>query len=505
MQNAFNTIHFETLGCKLNQIETESAVHFFSEALYSCTTRTVLAKQKPDNSTILCIINTCTVTSKAEQKCRRVIRLLLKKYPCAAILVTGCYAQLDAKILSNIDKRIAILGGQSKAKIAHLPVQIATWYKNKELVPGDSLALASKMHFLFANTAQQAFGKTINAPASSAPLPSIKQTIDPFVFSTNTFMNHSRSSIKIQDGCNNTCSFCRICFARGPSVSLEAEIVLDRIQNLEKAHHKEVVITGVNLSQYAVSIPKNCKTLSTNHDYFDFAQLLEFLIKNTNDIRFRISSLYPERIDDDMCSVLAHERVQPHFHLSVQSGSNAILHSMHRPYKAEHIIKAVKKLRIIKQNPFIACDIITGFPGETASDFEKTVHMCKTCNFAWIHAFPFSARPGTKAYTMKNQIPHHIAKERVALLTSLAKKNKKEYVKTCIGKTFYAIVEKRESHDLRVVTENFLHLFVLIPENKKTKHNCKTLGGTQVLIKVHSKVPDKKEISEIDGYCTIIL
>lgn len=494
-------IHFETLGCKLNQIESEASAHFFSEAGYECTMHTVIAKQEPNFTTLLCVVNTCTVTSKAEQKGRRIIRLLLDKYPKAAILVTGCYAQLDSKILSNIDSRIAILGGQSKGEISDLPAKLTAWYTTNELEPGDSLHLASKLRLLYAGTAEIAFGKPTPNKLQAIPH-AITHPDDTFSLSTSTFLSHSRSSIKIQDGCNNHCAYCRICFARGPSVSLDATIVLKRIQNLEKAGHNEVVITGVNLTQYKVAIPQGQKTLSKNRDFFDFADLLHYLLENTHKIKFRISSLYPERVDSEMCSILSHKRVQPHFHLSVQSGSDSILYAMHRPYKAQQVIYAVEQLRKIKENPFIACDIIAGFPNESQNDFDKTVAMVQTCNFTWIHAFPFSARPGTEAYTIKNQIPKQIAKQRVQLLTAIAQKAKQTYIQTCIGKEYSAIVEKRADRDIRVVTENFLHLVVAPSKNKKNL--ISKLGGTQVTITVLNSLDNKDIIEELDGFCDII-
>jgi len=510
MQTLYS-IHFETLGCKLNQIESESAANFFLQAGYECSMHPVLAKQDKDDTTILCIVNTCTVTSKAEQKGRRVIRLLLEKYPLAAILVTGCYAQLDAKILSDIDTRVAVLGGQSKGELADLPNQMKLWYKNKELKYGDSQALSSKLRLLFAGTAEIAFGhlSTVNKRTTSQSyikaIPhATTHSNETFAFSTETFLTHSRSSIKVQDGCNNHCEYCRICFARGPSMSLDAQTVIKRVQLQETAGHDEVVITGVNLTQYKVAIPKGATPLSVNRDYFDFADLLQFLVSNTKSIKFRISSLYPERVNDELCKTLADKRVQPHFHLSVQSGSDVILKAMHRPYKAQQIKDAVDKLRAIKENPFIACDIIAGFPNESEADFEKTICMAKECNFSWIHAFPFSPRPGTEAYTMDNQIPKHTAKMRVQKLTELANKQKQTYVESCIGKEYSAIVEKRESRELRVVTQNFLHLLVKVPQNCKNEYSPKQLGGKSVIIKVIDKIERTTNNKEIDGYCVFI-
>ena len=264
----------------------------------------------------------------------------------------------------------------------------------------------------------------------------VKFTKTKFALSTDVFFNHSRSSIKIQDGCGNSCSFCRIHIARGKPVSLAASEVLDRAKKLEDAGQKEVVLTGVNLCQYRSEFSGKTG---------DFADLLEYLNQNTSNINFRISSLYPQRIDQRFLDVLKDARVRPHFHLSVQSGSDKILDAMNRPYTHDSVLKAVENLRSVFENPFIACDIIAGFPGETDEDFEKTMELCSECNFSWIHAFPFSARPGTPAYSMKNQVPQNIARKRMERLTELADIQKSSYVQSFVGKTVKAIMEKRPS------------------------------------------------------------
>ena len=202
---------------------------------------------------------------------------------------------------------------------------------------------------------------------------------------------------------------------------------------------------------------------------------------NTKSVSFRISSLYPERVDDALCKIIQNERIRPHFHLSVQSGSDNILHAMKRPYFAKTVENAVKNIRKIKPNAFIACDIIAGFPGETEKDFELTKELCQKCNFTWIHAFPFSPRPGTEAYKMKNQVPQRIANERVKWLCDEAKKNKKIYIENFIGKEILAIIEKRRTNPVRAVSENFLHLELLGEQNALI-----ALQGKEVRVKILS-------------------
>jgi len=436
-----DTIHFETLGCKLNQIETESLAHAFSEAGFS------IDEGKPDDGNMdaghdtetdelseridLCVINTCTVTGKAEQKARRLIRLLLAKYPAAHILVTGCYAEVEGTAIAAIDPRIIVFPGSRKGELAELPEYI----KARQLLHPEEPVFVALTAFT---------NRTDRVMATDS---------DTFRLSTDNFLFHSRASIKIQDGCDNKCSYCRIRLARGKAVSLESAEVIDRVQKIENAGWGEVILAGVNLSQY--------RSAEGN-----FADLLARILKETSTIAVRISSLYPERIDEEILPMLAEKRVRPHFHLSVQSGSDRILESMRRPYNRETVFRAAERLRSVKENPFLACDIITGYPGETDGDFALTLDLCEIIGFAWIHAFPFSPRPLTEAWGMKPRIPERIAGERVALLTDLAKKNHEKYISGWIGRELDAIVESDpKGKHVSILTENYIPAHLSISKN----------------------------------------
>jgi len=456
-------IHFETLGCKLNQIETESLAHAFRETgflvdsdpvyrpvgIESATTAT------DDDSVIaanpvyrpvgiepsLYILNTCTVTGKAEQKARRIIRLMLRANPEATVLVTGCYAEVEQAAIAAIDPRIVVFPGSRKGALADLPSYLARKHEQNPLMPlGDAIRDFSLMK-IGQSDEPDTQARSAQATSSDAIKPSISET---FRLSTDDFLFHSRASIKIQDGCSNRCSYCRIRLARGKAVSLDSGEVIARVQKIEDAGWGEVTLSGVNLSQYR------------SRDG-DFADLLARLLAETSRIAIRVSSLYPERVDDAILPMLAHNRILPHFHLSVQSGSDRILAAMRRPYKAEAVLRAVERLRSIKENPFIACDIIAGFPGETDDDFAETLSLCAKANFAWIHAFPFSPRPGTEAWDMRPRIPERVAGERVAILTELAEKNHRAYADFWVGRVIPAIAEQgTEGAAITAVTDNYL-------------------------------------------------
>jgi threonylcarbamoyladenosine tRNA methylthiotransferase MtaB len=258
-------------------------------------------------------------------------------------------------------------------------------------------------------------------------------------------------------------------------VSLDATSVVSQVQALEAKGMREVVLTGVNLCQYAGEYQGG---------HIDFAALLELILEQTVSIALRISSLHPNHIDGRLCRIIQNIRVRPHFHLSVQSGSDAVLAAMKRSYTAADTLDAVLRLRAAKKNPFIACDIIAGFPGESAGDFEKTLELCRKSDFAWIHAFPFSPRPGTAAFTMKGSVQSSVVRERVQTLQSLAVANKIAYIKSFEGKTLPVITEHADkSRDLlgsrglltavHGVTENFIH--VEIPGHAETCRIVKTL------------------------------
>lgn len=393
---------------------------------------------------ILAVLNTCTVTGKAEQKARRLIRLMLDRFPAALIVVTGCWAAVDAEAIRAVcPERISVIPGTGKFILSLLPAEMGN---------GGSLSVEEGR---FRHEALDSFiAAAVSRSAPAAPVK--KRKLPPanaFTLYTSVFQKHSRASLKVQDGCDCECSYCRIHIARGASVSLPLEEAVRRAQELERAGVNEAVLTGVNLSQW--------RGTDGQGRTGGFALLLESLLAETDHIFFRVSSFYPESIDAGLCAVLAHPRVQPFFHLSIQSGSDGILKAMRRPHALSHVDRAIEMLRGIKENPFISCDIIAGFPGESEADFAATQELCGRSSFAWIHAFPFSARPGTPAQGMKGQLPERVKGERVAWLTRKAVEGKISYVRQWEGRTLTAVVERSRNQRegvLHAVTGNYLHV-----------------------------------------------
>jgi len=409
------SVAFHTLGCKLNQLETESIAQAFREEGFP-----VLPWGQAAD---IYIINTCTVTSMAEQKARREIRKLLRDRPFSSIIATGCYAQLDAEALQALELNLQGMADSDgdDANLPRVPER-----RRITVVSGDRksglLDLAGHLADSACSTAEipgllQAWSRSGDTSAA-----------DRFRFDANDFTYHSRASLKIQDGCDNVCAYCRVRLARGPGTSLDSERALHRLQELEEKGYSEAVLTGINLSRY-----RDKET--------DLPALISLLLSGTKKINLRISSTEPDGVDGNFAKAVENPRVRPHFHLSVQSGSDSVLRAMRRRYDSEQVLNAAKLLRAAKDDPFLACDIIAGFPGETEEDFERTFDLCKEIGFAWIHAFPFSARPGTEAAEMKPRVPERTASERVERLISLAHAGRNAYLERWCGREVDAVVE----------------------------------------------------------------
>ncbi|GMO46961.1 MAG: tRNA (N(6)-L-threonylcarbamoyladenosine(37)-C(2))-methylthiotransferase MtaB [Termitinemataceae bacterium] len=447
------TVVFKTVGCKLNISESEALQYEFIKNGW-------LVTQREDETTAdLFIINTCTVTSKSEQKARRLIRLALKGN--AVVIVSGCYAQLNKAEIEGIEndeqncggqmsvsdetKRLFVVGGRQKGIILSLPKYIAA--EKEKGVPLNKIA-------------RNFFNETQSARN------------DPFVFDAQGFIFHSRAFLKIQDGCDNHCTYCRVHIARGKSVSLDAAAVLARLQKLEESGFSEVVLSGVNICQYNSGIHLQAHSQQVQ---MDLSALLEFLLAGTKKIAIRLSSLEPDFISDHFLKVCADKRIMPHFHICVQSFSNSVLKRMERKYTAAVAMDCIKSLRTIKDDPFIAADIICGFCGETDADFIETYAACKAIDFAWIHAFPFSKREGTAAFNFEDNVAQNIVKERVKKLSELAKFGKNGYIVRWIDKEIDAVVIDKDA----AVSANYLKLAasgsIVLPQ-KGSAFRAKILG-----------------------------
>ncbi|MDR2797221.1 MAG: tRNA (N(6)-L-threonylcarbamoyladenosine(37)-C(2))-methylthiotransferase MtaB [Treponema sp.] len=465
------SVSLYTLGCKVNQLESEAIAHAFSVQGFR-----VLpwdrASEEPKADIL--VVNTCTVTSKAEQKARRVIRKALRDHPQAVLMVTGCYAQVAREALDALGrecgsdsldaKRLVVVSGDTKSLLLDLPGFLA------KTMP-EEMALVSISQWLREK-------ETSQTPVTER-----------FRFIPGDFSLHSRASVKIQDGCDNHCSYCRVRLARGRSVSLEADQIRATLQALEAKGYAEAVLTGVNITQYR-------DTGILQEGALHLGALLRYLLAGTEYIRLRLSSLEPEGLTEDLFAVLGHPRIRPHIHLSLQSGSPRILEQMGRRYTPEDVEKGIRRLRVVKDDPFLGCDIITGFPGETEEAFEETYAFCERSGFAWIHAFPYSPRPGTAAYTYPGGVSERDAVLRVERLRALGRAGRQAYSRRWQGQEVEAILEaSKESNPsfVTAVSDNYLKLLVPFPNQEPPP------WGSAIRCRI-CKLPDRgEEFSRFDA------
>ena len=401
------TVFVYTLGCRLNQCESEGILDSFSKKGF------VVVKEYGKADII--VVNTCTVTSKAEQKARRMIRLFSKT--ASAVIATGCYAEMSGKELSAMGENIVIFSLLEKASILELPDHI-----NQMMLSGLSILDSVK-----------SFRKGERSV---------------FSFDASSFNYHSRAYLKIQDGCDNSCGYCRTTIARGPSRWLDSETVVERVKKLEEEGMREVMLTGVNLTNY-------------DHSGEGLGGLLEKILASVGpDIRFRLSSMEPDHVDDRLLDAIRDPRVMPHFHIPIQTASDHLLAIVGRKYSISHVEYIIRKLREIKDDPFIACDVIAGLPGETEEDWKITYDFLKRNDFSALHVFPYSPREGTPLYGSKLKIEERVRDQRALELRKLSERQARSYLMRQEGKLVEILAEKNGEG----TTGNYLKAKIIAPE-----------------------------------------
>lgn len=426
-------VAIRTLGCRLNQIEGEALADSFKKAGFD-----VAPWAAGIDGAGIVVVNTCTVTSKADQKARALIRKSLRQNPGSCVIVTGCYAELDSPKIEALESECA--GSVPGARRLFAPA------------PGGKGAGATKSALL--GLPEYIREKALRGSGLLEIMESWMALGDgagkgAFAFKPGEFTFHSRGYLKVQDGCDGGCAYCRARIARGPAASLPARDALDALRSIEEKGCAELTIAGVNITRY-------------RHSGFDLARLIEYLLEGSGKIALRLSSLEPDGIDERLAAALAHPRVRPHFHITAQSGSDGVLRKMGRPYEARAVEEAAALLRSAKGNPFLACDIIAGFPGESESDFALTASLCGKIGFAWIHAFPYSPRPDTRAFSFGGRVPEREARRRVGILSDMAMRGRRDYAGTWLGRELCAVAEKSQpgGKRFRAVSENYLKLAV---------------------------------------------
>lgn len=391
-----------TLGCKVNTYES----NVMRDALLNKGYFEVGLKEKAD----ITIINTCTVTNTADSKSMKVIRQAIRRNENAIIVVCGCLVQNKKEEVSKIDGVDIVIGNINKSKIVDY------------------------------------IEKYIEEKKQEVDVRNIMNTnFEPMML--NNF-NKTRAFVKIQDGCNNFCSYCIIPYTRGNVRSKDKQSVLKEIQLLVDEGHKEVVLTGIHTGNYGAEFA----------DY-KFADLLKDIVKIDKLERLRISSIEITEINDDVMEVIKENNILvDHMHIPLQSGSDAVLKRMNRKYDKEYFINKIKKLRKIRPNISITTDVIVGFPGETKEEFEETIETIKKIEFTKLHVFPYSKREGTKAAIMDGQVDENIKKKRVKILLQLSKELEYNYMEKFIGQKVIFIPEMAKEDYIIGHTGNFLNV-----------------------------------------------
>lgn len=427
------TVSFYTLGCKVNQYETNAMEQQFIKNNYEIVENT----QKAD----IYVINTCTVTNMAERKSRQMLRRVKEINSSAVLVVCGCYAQVAKNELEQIPEINIILGINEKNEI----VQIVENYMKK--------------------MAEQ------NKKSQEAEIDDVSKQNEFLDFGDVTYTEKNRAVVKVQDGCNMFCSYCIIPYARGRIRSRKIESVVSEIEKIAKEGIKEVVITGIHVASYG----KDFDNENTSKK-IRLIDLLEAINKIDGIDRIRLSSLEPTIVDEEFATRLSKlDKICDHFHLSLQSGCDETLKRMNRKYTTQIYRDAVATLRKYYPEASFTTDVIVGFPGETDEEFAKTYEFLKEIDFYRLHVFKYSPRRGTVAEKMPNQIDGNKKEERSNKLIELSNSTENKHNQSYIGKTVKVLFEEFEDGFFKGHTTNYMMVKVAGEEEKSDKFVNKIL------------------------------
>jgi threonylcarbamoyladenosine tRNA methylthiotransferase MtaB len=391
---SLSTVAFHTLGCKVNHYETEAIWQLFQEAGYN--------REEFNKNSDVYVINTCTVTNTGDKKSRQVIRRAIRNNPDAVICVTGCYAQTSPAEIMAIPGVDIVVGTQDRSKLLGL---IAEYRAERQPINAVRNIMKNRVY------------EELDVPA---------------------FTDRTRASLKIQEGCNNFCTFCIIPWARGLMRSRDPKEVIRQAQQLVDAGYLEIVLTGIHTGGYGEDLK----------DY-NLAALLRDLESEVNGLkRLRISSIEASQLTDEVIEVLNNSSIiVRHLHIPIQSGSNTVLKRMRRKYTMEFFAERLDRLREALPHLAITSDVIVGFPGETEEEFMETYNFIRDQHFSELHVFPYSMRTGTPAARMTDQIDENVKNERVHRLIELNDQLAKQYASSFEGEVLEVIPEEKYKLD----------------------------------------------------------
>lgn len=379
MPRAIRTFSLTDLGCKVNQVDGQ----IMRERLADLGWREAPSREPAD----LAIINTCTVTSRADEKCRKAVRRAARRNPQARVIVTGCGVVLSAEQFAAIPGVSAVL---TRAQMMHVEE-----YLDRGATPADG---------------------------------------DPFRHCIHRFAGHTRGFLRIQDGCESHCAYCIVPLVRGPLRSRPLDAIREEARTLVEAGHRELVLTGIHVGRYGAD----------RSEGVSLADVVEAVLEIRELKRLRLSSIEALEVTERLLDVAASDaRFAPHFHLPLQSGDDAILRAMHRPVTAAEYLRRVELIRSRFDRPAIGSDILIGFPGETEAQFAHTLAVCREAAFSRIHIFPFSPRPGTPAAELPDRVRGDAIREREGRLKALADELALSFKRPFVGEVVHPLIEHR--------------------------------------------------------------
>jgi threonylcarbamoyladenosine tRNA methylthiotransferase MtaB len=439
------SFYVENFGCRATQADGAAIERQFQQ--YG------LARADAPAHAEIVVLNSCTVTAAADQDARAAIRRIHRENPGCQIVVTGCYAQRAPEEVASLPGVARVIGNSHKHQLAEIVVASRAASRvptNSGFVPLASLTPATRSEIfvsdIFAHT------ELLAAPVFDAA------------------NQRTRPNLKVQDGCDNRCSFCVIPSVRGQSRSLPLHQVLREVCSLVSSGYREVVISGINLGRWGRDLrptgnwertTDNCSSeLRTPAQPLTFEDLVRAILSETSLEKLRISSVEPMDWSDELIRLMAgSSRIAKHAHVPLQSGSDRVLRAMHRKYRPWHYRTKVEKIRLAMPSAAIGADVMVGFPGESDSDFEATRLLIEELPFTYLHVFTYSPRPGTPAATLGNQVPVPVARERNRILRDLAAEKKRAFMRTMVGKTVEAIsLNVFDGKSTEALTDNYLKL-----------------------------------------------
>ena len=386
-----NTVALQTVGCKLNQAETDSLARRFLEAGYQ-----VVA---PHHATDIYVLNTCTVTHIADRKCRKLLRLAHRRRPDTLIVVTGCYAERTPAELSSIEGVGLIIGNRDKGNLLEIIGDKANGHRARSL-RGRPQSLSLR----------------------------------------------TRALVRIQEGCSRPCSFCIVPLVRGPERSRSREEIIAEVKARLAEGYKEVILTGTRIGRYGQD--------------GGLSELIGHILEESDMKRLRLSSLEPTDLTPDLLRLWEDSRLCPHIHLPLQSGSDPVLERMSRGYSTADYLRAARLAREAIPNLALTTDIMVGFPGETQEEFSDSYRFCERMGFANMHAFPYSARPGTRAALMEKTVEDREKRQRMHAMLNLAKRSSQRFREYFLGRKVDVLWEGNKDGNWVGLTDNYLRVFL---------------------------------------------